>query len=449
MLHDHYGCSLSTKKPEVVQAIDLFSSELLRLGKRINSILEGVKKYPEEPILQIYAAIFYLFMQTEQSQRKAIEHLDNASILIDQGNEREKSLFSAAWCWSTLQMTEALKRFECHCYKWPKDLTALKIAEFIFYCKGQKYEAHRFLRLTSYSLQEHQELKTNPFFLAIHSFALELAEKYEDSLHTAELSLKLDETNPWVHHALSHYYLNRGLVDEGIEFLEQYAPLWNQFNPVIESHNFWHLALLYLENLEFEKIRELYERVGWTNQPKLVSEQIDAASLLWRLDLEEMDILANHWQALAESIDGHANFVAVPFISAQLCYALKRGNRDEALKEALAKIKSFALEQMKEDRFVWKEIGLPLIKGCLAAADHDYTLALKHFDPIIDKVSSVGGSDAQIDLFYETYLKCLMGSQRYADSERLVHQMTQGRNMTKLELKWLAECSQSLPATNP
>lgn len=443
MSEDRYGCSLSTENPDVVHYVNLFSTELLRLGKKMDCILEAVEKYPDEVILQIYAAIFYLYGQTFEAHKKASEHLDKASSLLDHANDREKSLYSFAWHWLNHLLSDALKHIERHCFKWHRDLTAIKITEFLFYCKGQEYESKRFLRLTSHCYHEH---KDDPYFLAIHSFALELSAKYEESLQTANLALQLNEENPWAHHTLSHVYLNKGLINEGINVLEHYSALWSQFSHIIESHNLWHLALLYLENLDFEKIQGVYQRANWDKQSQLVSEEIDAAALLWRLEMEGHEN-TQQWQQLVESIGDHADFGAIPFVSAQLCYALKKGNKEERLQQALKDIDSFAQDQIKEDRFVWKEIGLPLIYGSLAFADKEYTKALQYFDPIILRVGCVGGSDAQIALFYQTYLKSLIGAQRYWDAENLLHKMTQGRDLTKLERKWLAECQHSSPDT--
>lgn len=436
MFKDLYGNDLSTQQVEVVQAVNLFSQELLRMGNRLESILEAVRQYPGEFILQLYTAIFYLYGQTTQTQILAKQHLDQAALLLEQANTREASLYRAINAWYHQQLTEALTLFENHCYHWPKDLTALKTTEFLFYCKGQQYEGKRFVRLTNYCYPEH---KDNPFFLAIHSFALELTKKYEESMQAAKQALSLEEGNPWAHHTLSHLYINQGLITEGIGVLEHYAQTWKDFNPLIESHNSWHLALLYLENLEFEKIQTLYKQANWADKAQFVGEEIDAASLLWRLDLEGEDNSA-YWKQLADSIQDHANFGGMPFLSAQLCYALKRGNREAALDEALAAIQHFAQQQTQEDRFVWQKIGLSLIYGSLAYADKDYHKALDYLDPIMDKVACIGGSDAQVDLFRQTYLKALIGAKRYWEAQSFLHHLTQGRDMTKLERKWLTEC---------
>lgn len=438
--HDQFGCSLSTANPDVIEYINVFTSELLRSGKRVGDILEAVEKYPQEFIIHILAAIFHLYGQTTENQNKATYHLDEAFHLLDHATEREKSLFEMAQYWQRLELAECLQRIERHCFKWPKDLMTIKIAEFLFYCKGQKYENKRFLRLTSHCYSEH---KNDSFFLSIHSFALELNEKFDESLSTVKRALLLNEHNPWAHHTLSLIYLKRGWIKEGIELLERYASSWHQFSHIIESHNLWHLALLYLENLDFEKVQEIYKRADWSHQSHLVGEEIDVASLLWRLDLEALeDLTLPLWKELANSIQDHANFGGTPFLSTHLCYALRKGNKEDKLKEALIQIEHFAHEQVKENRFVWKDIGLRLIYGSLAFADKKYNEALQYFQPIIEKVDCVGGSNAQIDLFYQTYLKSLIGAQHYRQAETLLHRMTQGRNLTQLEHKWLAECTQ-------
>lgn len=436
MSKDRYGCSLSSECQEVVEAVNFFSDELLCAGKNLESIRQSVEKYPQEFILHIYAAIFYLYAQTIENQEKAKEHLKLASLLAKRGNERERSLYTWAHSWCKLQLSETLKHIERHCFKWPQDLPALKIAEFLFYCKGQKYESKRFLRLTTHCYHLHQHHSS---FLAIHAFALELNAQYEESRQVVQRALQLNEKNPWVHHVLAHYYLNKGEIEEGIEVLGPYSFLWNQFNRGIESHNFCLLAHLYLDNLDFEKIGEIYQRADWIHRSHLVSEEIDACALLWRLELEGLD-QAPLWKKLADAIGDHANFAGMPFLSAQLCYALKQGKREKALQEALTSIDHFVYTQVKEDRAVWKEVGLPLIFGSLAYTEKDYEQVLHYFDPLISKIDCAGGSDIQINLFSQTYLKSLMGAHRYWDAENFIHQKTQGRNLTKLEHKQLAEC---------
>ena len=87
------------------------------------------------------------------------------------------------------------------------------------------------------------------------------------------------------------------------------------------------------------------------------------------------------------------------------------------------------------------KFGLPLIYGTLAFAEDDYHQAVRYLDPIIKHVGCVGGSDAQNGkLFWQTYLKSLIGAHRYGDAEALLHQMTSGRNLTRLERKWISEC---------
>lgn len=438
MLCDRYGNEVSTTNTSVLDEVNLFELSLMKQSKDTPIILRAAEEYPEEPLPLIYAAIFKLYAQAEGPQKEAKRLLSRAKKLISSANEREQSLHRATFLWSKMHIFDALIHFEMHCKKWPKDLTALKVAEFLFYCNGQKYHSHAFLSLTKHCHPFHVK---DPFFYSIHSFALELNGLLDESKSVAEEALQLDAENPWAHHTLTHVYMNKGLIEEGIVLFENYARQWPDYLRPMESHNGWHLGLFYLENLDYEKAYDTYRRFEVIDQNISVGVEIDAAALLWRLEMEGQGNLLI-WKKLAESIGDHANFGCIPFISAQLCYALKKGERLEALQTALEHLEKFAQKQKKEDKHVWSEVGMPLIYGSLAFADQQYGKALNYFDPMIHKVGCVGGSDAQIDLFFQTYLKCLIGGKRYTDAKAFLENLTKGRPKSKLEQKWLAECTQ-------
>ncbi len=86
---------------------------------------------------------------------------------------------------------------------------------FILY-QGKKCKCKRFLALTNKCYDIH---KNDPFFLAIHSFALELSGKKEENEEVANRALKTNIPNPSAHHALSLVYINTARIDEGIQVL--------------------------------------------------------------------------------------------------------------------------------------------------------------------------------------------------------------------------------------
>ena len=170
----------------------------------------------------------------------------------------------------------------------------------------------------------------------------------------------------------------------------------------------------------------------------MVGEEVDAASLLWRLDMEGQDV-SDKWEKVAEGIGSQGSFGSIPFVNAQLCYALKRGGKHKALQESLAAIEQFTMLQQGENQRVWTEVGNSLIQGSLAFADQDYKAVLHYFEPIISQIGCCGGSDAQVDLFRQAYLKSLIGVGIRGKAQSFLEQMTKGRGMTPLESKWLKE----------
>ncbi len=436
-MHDCNGYAVTGADEQALSAIENFQFQLLSLGPDTPEILDEAAKSPKCPILQIYAAALHLYAQAKNHQILAGECLKQVQSAIHQTTEREQNLFRAIKSWQQRDYAGALRLLEQHCQRWKKDLLAIKFAEFMFFCSGQKHESWRFLTLTNSCLPENSH---QPFFLAIHSFALELNGRLEEAKKVAEKALEQQPINPWADHTLTHVYINQGDITRGIHVLEEFSEKWKASGRAIHSHNLWHLGLMYLEDLDFVKAHEVSKRAAWEKENHMVGEEIDAAALHWRLDMEDQGD-ENLWHQLAEGIHDHANYGLIPFLSAQLCYALKRGGRERAAQEALAYLEDFAKSQTNYAHYVWNHVGIPLIKGGLAFAEKDYRQAVDYLDPIIDHIGCVGGSDAQIDLFHQTYLKSLIGTHRFTDAKAYLNKLTHGRELTKLEQKWHGECS--------
>jgi hypothetical protein len=255
----------------------------------------------------------------------------------------------------------------------------------------------------------------------------------------AQKGIALDFSTPWAHHALGHVYLQQGRLADGIAAFEHFAPTWSAHMRVLECHNFWHLALLYLYDLQLERVLALCRERVWGVQPGSVNEQIDAIALLWRLDLagRRSDDL---WPAIAQQVAPRAGEQIFPFLNAHAIYALARaGWRDEA-QAASAALAMYAAARRGGYRRVWREIGLPLVEGCRAFAQGDHAQCATLLEPIAGDFCCVGGSDAQNDLFMQTLLVALIESGRTSTAATLLAHRLRGRAPTPLEAQWLGRC---------
>lgn len=435
MLKDCYGLKVSTSNSEVIDLINLFSNELVKLGKGAECIIRNVKQFEGVPILQIYAAVFHLFAQTKLDFDIALSYLESASKNLSSCTDREKSWYGIAETWQKREFLNALIFSEKHCEKWKSDLVAIKACEYLYYCSGQQFQSKRFLKLTNSCLSANEHLA---HFLSVHAFAHELNGNYTQAQEYSEKSIEIDQENPWAHHCLSHIYVNKGNCVKGAEVLESYLPIWINSNRMIESHNMWHLALLYLEQLEFEKVLDTYDKAGWSNDESSIGEEVDAVALLWRLDMEELDV-SSLWHDLGNTIIKIPSFPLIPFVNVQLFYALKRAGQNEILNRSLEQLTQY-IEQVKTpEKHIWNDVGLPLIHGVLAFVDGNYDLSINHLQPIIDTVGCVGGSDAQVDLFRQTYMKSLIYAKRKSQAASYLKEIIGERELTPLETKWREE----------
>lgn len=407
------------KNSEADDALDHFEYELVRIGQEIEDVVKAAKVHEDVILLQLYSAAFYLYAQTKEGNQKALFYLSKAKKLLAFSSTEERSLYRCLLLWATGELLEALKAFEKHCSSYPENIASLKLAEFLYYCSGQKHLSRRFLNLTQKSYDRN---KDKAHYLSMHSFALELNGYYERSRKSAEKSLELDSQNPWGYHTLSHYYLNKGKIDDGIQVLNRGLECFKNANRAIESHDLWHLALLHLENLDFKGVFDVYKRADWENKASQVGEEVDAAALLWRLDMHDQD-LSPLWETLANSIEDRAEYPITPFASAQLCYALKKGKRYSCLEKAMSRVKAMLLKKNSPQYDIWKT-GVELVNASLVFAEKDYKQAAKLIKPIFTKIGSCGGSDAQIDLFYQMYLVSLLKTGKKSSAKQVFKKLS-------------------------
>ncbi len=396
-MQDYFGLEASTGNTTVIDAINHFSQALLMSGSDGAKVFDAAKENPESILLNCFAAALFLYCHDDKDHSHSVDYLKKAKSLIPSSNERERLYYKAVQAWYDRDHETALDTFELITQKWPRDCVAAKFAEWLFYCLGQKYHAKRFLNMTTpmYELN-----KNEPGFLATHSFALELNGHYAQSLEMAEQALSLEKVTPWAHHTIGHALLLSSKIDQGIAKLESFKPLWKGTLPPLCGHNTWHLSLFYLANRNEDKCLELFSPGIWGGAPGLSLEQIDAISLLWRMEMagfSQDKLLEN----VAKELGEHVYQQYIPFDNAHYVYALAKTGHHQAVQKAIDSIKT-------HKQPLWKNIALPMMQGIAAFAQEDYKMANHYFEPLTQDVLQMGGSDAQDELFLQTMMISLL-----------------------------------------
>ena len=426
-MKDARGLDVTTDDATAVAAADDFAARLLRLDQGVEAILDAAKRWPDTPIVQLYAATFWLYGQTDGALETAAVHLRACDALAM--NTRERALHRALALWHGNDNLRAVEAMEAITTEWPSDLLTAKIAEFLYYVLGQQYMGPRFRAHMRRLEGAHAE---DPDFLAMTAFASELCSDYAAAEAVAERALAIEPRNPWAQHALSHVLIRQGRVAEGLARLESFLPLLATCGRPIHCHDAWHLALLHLEQLDVAAAMRVFRTHIWGITPDFVVEQLDAIALLWRIEMAAGPMDAQ-WPSIAEHIAARALETFMPFMNAHYVYALARAGRTDAVEAALTGVRARSAADDEEAKRVWAPVGRAVIEGAAAFGAGDRARAAALLDPVMPMMTSIGGSDAQDDLFRQTYLRSLQAAGRHVEAAAYFDVITAGKSRTPLD----------------
>jgi hypothetical protein len=430
-MKDARGLDVTADQADAVAAADDFATRLLRLDQGVGAILDAVKRWPQTPILQLYTAAFWLLGQTGDAIANAATHLAVSAGL--KMNARERALHRALTFWHGNDNLHAVEAMEAITAQWPRDLCTAKFAEFLYYILGQQHMGPRFRAHMTRLAPQHAD---DADFLAMAAFAHELCGDYAAGETTAERALVVAARNPWAQHALSHVLIHQGRVQEGRARLEAFLPLLETCGRPIHCHDAWHLALLYLEELDVAAAMRVFHDHVWGITPDFVVEQLDAIALLWRIEMagEPQGGQANApWAAIADKVAPRALECFMPFMNAHYVYALARAGRSDAVAATLAAVRARSAAKDEEATRVWAPVGRPIVEAAAAFGAGDRARAATLLDPVMAQMTAIGGSDAQDDLFRQTYLRSLQAAGRHADAAAYFGAITGAKTRTPLD----------------
>jgi hypothetical protein len=426
-MKDARGLEVTADHADAVAAADDFAARLLRLDQGVEAILDSAKRWPQTPIVQLYGAAFWLYGQTGDALANAAAHLTACEALAM--NPRERALHRALALWHANDNLRAVQAMEAITSEWPRDLCTAKFAEFLYYVLGQQYMGQRFRAHMARLEPLHAG---DPDFLAMVAFAHELCTDYAAAEQRAERAIAVAQRNPWAQHALSHVLIKQGRVREGRARMEAFLPLLATCGRPIHSHDAWHLALLYLEELDVAAAMRVFHGHIWGITPDFVVEQIDAIALLWRIEMAGK-FMDGEWPAIADRVAPRAVETIMPFMNAHYVYALARAGRRDALEQALASVRARSEGKDEEGRRVWAAVGRPVVEAAAAYGSGERARAAALLDPVMALMPAIGGSDAQDDLFRQVYLRSLQAAHRQADAAAYFERITAGKSRTPLD----------------
>lgn len=406
MTQDALGNTVTGTTPAILTAINTFAASFLSYRNGMADILAMIDDHPDCIIGNAYAGFLWMFLESPEAPARAAPYLARA--LAAPGTQRERANAQVLQAWVANDIPRAIQICEDSARAHPDDLVLIKLAQYHLFNLG---DATGMLR-TGLLARPGQ-----PYVHGMIAFGFEQCHLMAEAEAAARLAMQIEPTDPWAHHALAHVMLTQGRVDEGITFLESVAATWADLNSFMHTHNWWHLALFYINRDRADDVRRIFDTHVWAREKGYSQDQVGAASLLARMEFAGIDV-GPRWGDLADHIARRGADTVSPFLSLQYLYALARADRPEAA-PLMQAIEARAATPA-HDQDAWADVALPAAQGILAHAAGNHAAAIRALGRALPRMAEIGGSHAQRDLFEQIHLDALIKAGRASAAQQVL-----------------------------
>jgi tetratricopeptide (TPR) repeat protein len=394
MAKDLHDLDLTTERPEIVAAYNVFAADWISYGSRVRSVFAAADTDADCAIVNAHAAGVHMALEAAPSFKKARGYLRRARKAAPDATKREQAFVTAIADWWRGNPALALRRMRAILGEHPSDIVTAKWAQYLAFNMG---DAGSMVDVARVILPAH--LKTAEAWSML-AFANEQANNIAEAERCAHRALALRSSDAWAHHAIAHVMETRGKVDEGIAFLTEHAPDWKDRSIFVREHNYWHLALFHLDRDEPGRALEIFDKHLWGEWREFAQEQIGAISALWRLEMRGVDV-GKRWDPVVAKVIERWHEHIVPFNDLHFVYALARGGKRREMHEFLT---SMIRHGANDVTGVWESVAIPVAQGLVAYAEQRYAAAVDAIGPVLPRLHLIGGSHAQRDVFVQTWI---------------------------------------------
>jgi tetratricopeptide (TPR) repeat protein len=296
---------------------------------------------------------------------------------------------------------------------------SLKLAQYHLFNRG---DSPGMLRVALHALPAAGDV---PYLHGMAAFAWEQCHLLKQAEAAARKAIEMRRKEPWAHHALAHVMLTQGRISEGYTFMQDVSDTWTGLNSFMVTHNWWHQALFALEMDRGDEVLGLYDRRVWGVTKEYTQDQVNAVSLLARLELAGVDV-GDRWQDLGNYLVARLHDHVLPFLDVHYVYGLARARRAEA-DTLMRNIERHSASVQDDGKAAWQLVCVPASRGLLAHARGDYASAVDDLAKALPRLMEIGGSHAQRDLFAQVRLDALVRSGQLIGAQQLLQQQLGGQ----------------------
>ena len=193
---------------------------------------------------------------------------------------------------------------------------------------------------------------------------------------------------------------------------------WNGLTSFMFTHNWWHICLFLIDLNRGEEALEYFDQHVWAHNRDFVQDEINAVSLLYRLERTGIDVGAR-WTSVAEAVVANSRSQLSVFLDIHFLLALLRAAHPEAA-DLIERMMMKAESVTGEEQTPWSKVARHLVPGMVDLLGQDYASAAEHICRARPALKSIGGSHAQRDLLALLYIDALYGAGQWHDLQTLL-----------------------------
>jgi tetratricopeptide (TPR) repeat protein len=383
-----------TGSSDSVEGFDRAVADYYALGgDPVGKLKSALARDPAFALGSVAVAALFLVGGFRPDHAEVKGALKAARAAARRATTREKLHLEAVETWAEGRLRDATAVYEEILVDHPTDALALRLNQDLYFFLGASAAMRDSVARVLPEWRDDDALMG--FVLGLRAFGLEETGDYAAAEAAAREALARNPADAWAAHALAHVFEMTSRLEEGVAFLTASRENWRDAH-FMAGHNGWHLAL-YL--IELGRIDEVLAGFDLHMVEKLKDDatldRADAASLLWRLELEGVDVGAR-WAPARKAWAAHLHDHVLAFNDLHLAFAAAG---DPALAAMFGdSLDAYAREGEGDNAAVMAAVGRPLIDAMLDFGQADYAGAIERILPLRYDVWRIGGSHAQRDV---------------------------------------------------
>lgn len=396
--HDRRGVPITTPSPDAVASFEAAILGFVSHRRDTTEHLEAALAADPELIPALCLRGFaYKALASRAFEPQARQSLlaARAALAAHGGNGRERSLVNALAAWCAGDMVSAASTLERSLRVYPRDLLTFKLHHAVSFMLGQPHAmraaAERALRAWDPALPGYG------FVLGCYAFTLEETFDRRGAERTGKRAVELEPGDAWGAHAVTHVLEVQDRAREGLSFMDEVEPGLTACNN-FGGHLAWHRGLFHLQLGELDEALALHDRRIMNHLGRDYRDVSNAATLLWRLSNEGVDV-GDRWQQLAELARVHLGDHRSAFADAHYALSLAAAGKLPNATEFVCSMRDAARERSDHASGVLSAVGVPLAQGIVALYSGRAQAAVRSLLSVERELSRIGGSHAQRDAF--------------------------------------------------